>query len=167
MRIENWNCRTALKSRWSLPAYSCLLYTSCYDKNSKNKAHKYLISHTINHSYMKQFTKQRNSCLLYTSAGQPQAETLPGRISADHRGRAWRGHSKSTEEWRNGGCMTTLCFAFGRTQTAPSLFLCGFRKNWDFAGISLGYQIRSSKFYKNTEKEIFIKWKKLKMYMDV
>ena len=34
--------------------------------------------------------------------------------------------------------MTTLCFVFGRTQAAPSLFLCGFRKNGDFAGISLG-----------------------------
>ncbi len=34
--------------------------------------------------------------------------------------------------------MTTLCFVFGRTQAAPSLFLCGFRKNRDFAGISLG-----------------------------
>ncbi len=34
--------------------------------------------------------------------------------------------------------MTTLCFVFGRTQAAPSLFLYGFRKNRDFAGISLG-----------------------------
>ena len=34
--------------------------------------------------------------------------------------------------------MTTLCFVFGRTQSAPSLFLYGFRKNRDFAGISLG-----------------------------
>ena len=34
--------------------------------------------------------------------------------------------------------MTTLCFVLGRTQAAPSLFLCGFRKNRDFAGISLG-----------------------------
>lgn len=34
--------------------------------------------------------------------------------------------------------MTTLCFVFGRTQSASSLFLCGFRKNRDFAGISLG-----------------------------
>lgn len=34
--------------------------------------------------------------------------------------------------------MTTLCFVFGRTQAAPSLFLCGFRENRDFAGISLG-----------------------------
>mgnify|MGYP006874958587 FL=1 len=34
--------------------------------------------------------------------------------------------------------MTTLCFVFGRTQAAPSLFLCSFRKNRDFAGISLG-----------------------------
>ena len=33
--------------------------------------------------------------------------------------------------------MTTLCFVFGRTQLRP-LFLCGFRKNRDFAGISLG-----------------------------
>ena len=32
----------------------------------------------------------------------------------------------------------TLCFVFGRTQSASSLFLCGFRKNRDFAGISLG-----------------------------
>lgn len=32
----------------------------------------------------------------------------------------------------------TLCFVFGRTQSAPSLFLYGFRKNRDFAGISLG-----------------------------
>ncbi len=35
--------------------------------------------------------------------------------------------------------MTTLCFVFlGGAQAAPSLFLCGFRKNRDFAGISLG-----------------------------
>ena len=34
--------------------------------------------------------------------------------------------------------MTTLCFVFGGTQAAPSLFLYGFRKNRDFAGISLG-----------------------------
>lgn len=34
--------------------------------------------------------------------------------------------------------MTTLCFVFGRTQAASALFLCGFRKNRDFAGISLG-----------------------------
>ena len=34
--------------------------------------------------------------------------------------------------------MKTLCFVFGRTQAAPSLFLYGFRKNRDFAGISLG-----------------------------
>jgi hypothetical protein len=34
--------------------------------------------------------------------------------------------------------MTTLCFVFGRTQVAPSLFLFGFWKNRNFAGISLG-----------------------------
>lgn len=34
--------------------------------------------------------------------------------------------------------MTTLCFVFGRMQAAPSLFLCGFRKNRDFVDISLG-----------------------------
>ena len=34
--------------------------------------------------------------------------------------------------------MTTLCFVFGRTQGCALSFLCVFRKNRDFAGISLG-----------------------------
>ena len=34
--------------------------------------------------------------------------------------------------------MTTLCFVLGGRKAAPSLFLCGFQKNRDFAGISLG-----------------------------
>lgn len=34
--------------------------------------------------------------------------------------------------------MTTLCFVFGRTQSAPSLFFVWFSENRDFAGISLG-----------------------------